>query len=538
MAEILAETFLGYVNLEPEEATSLGWIGVETALRDMSEDGEARRESFYREVLSDLARLEKTRHSVDEELDRKTLRRHAEFELFAIELGFQCANPQWALYPFVMTRYLAAQGPSSSAEALVELDGPWRERARQVAVFLKEHQGQLLRAKDAGQVAHASFIESLCDVELPAARRFWATLEADASEAVDEHIEFLRRELLVVAPETSRLGSEDYAERLRLSYCIETPLGDIVKVAQASLAETQAEMLALAQALDLPRRPNTFADVVALMGEMQNRTLAEIALDTKGVEEHYREIMSRVMNHMVAIKEFEAIEVDELGMDVYPEGMRDRGAGTNWPAPLLKRSGRGQFVIHPEPAAHSMAWDHVLAVHEGVPGHFLQSRGFQGKFSESKAPVRFLAVADDVAIPRLNMCAMLNIEGYAVYAEECVRRSGFYETEQELFALAAHALRAVRVVAEMQFHRGEWSKAETEAYVLENSGISNAHWELERYQRCPLQAVAYFFGAQEFWRLREQLELSRGESFSAAAFHEEIMTYGPVLPQDIANVIT
>ncbi len=529
MSMRLEDFFRNYAEFEPEEVASLGLEGHDERLRDMSPEADEGRAALWRNAR-EACRQPRRIETPSARLDRLTLLRHARFECLAHEQGIQAANPQWATYPYSMTRYLASRRRASPAEIL-DREGPYRRRAARIPDFLAAHRRALEAALARGQVAHRAFLSDLREHELPAARAFFARLDEKAALAYDRHAAFIAEELLPRAPVTAILGAEDYAHRLALTHGISRPLDELVAEARESLRVTQAEMKAVARKLEGGASIDDLAGVHALMLELQKEKLQK-GCDLRA---HYRGIIDRVMRRLAEAGEYTAFDADEIGMDDYPEGMRDMGPGTNWPAPVLDEKAAGQFVLHPDPGAHSRAWSAVLAVHEGAPGHFLQSRGFQRAFKAARAPLRFIAVADDVAIPRLNFGAMLNIEGYAVYAEKRARLAGCHQGADLLFALAAEALRAVRVIAEIELHREAMTPEEVESFVCLNAGLPSAYWELQRYQRAPLQAVAYHFGARAFEELRDAVAKRRGAAFAAAAFHDELFAEGPALPADIAD---
>jgi uncharacterized protein (DUF885 family) len=220
-----------------------------------------------------------------------------------------------------------------------------------------------------------------------------------------------------------------------------------------------------------------------------------------------------------------------LGLKHLPPGMVDV-RGTNWPAPLLDPSKVGWFVLAPMAPAHPVVWAALLAVHEGIPGHFLQSVAWQRGFSHHPAPVRFLLVADHVAMARGHFGPMLNIEGYATYAEERMRRAGFYSAPESLTALVARALRAVRVVVDIGLHTGRMNDEQAMRYLMHHACMPepNARHEVLRSKRIPMQVITYLLGALEFERLEEDCRRERGSRFDEADFHDELFSFGPVPP--------
>src|SRR5688572_25729951 len=62
-----------------------------------------------------------------------------------------------------------------------------------------------------------------------------------------------------------------------------------------------------------------------------------------------------------------------LDLEPLPGGIADGGSVTNWPAPLFDPKGRGHVLYATDPNAHPKVAMKNLAVHEGIPGHYLQS---------------------------------------------------------------------------------------------------------------------------------------------------------------------
>jgi hypothetical protein len=524
MEDVAARFFARHLELEPEEAGTLGFAGGARALRPMGPEADERRLAHHRDCVRALSEAEPAPAGSAAETDARVLLRHARLEAHLLENGYQPRDPQWALYPYVMLRYeMARRG--LDAEGLAELPGV-RERLRALGEYLEGHRRDLRAWRERGSVAHRSLITRLGAVELPRAAAWLAPLDTRAAAHLREHATFLLEELLPAAAADGVLGSEEFRRRFALTFG--APCGALsgggwtpesaAATAREELARTQDEIVRLAEPLGAGA--TGWPAVVAFLGEAQKETLPP-ACD---VPARYHEQLHRIVLHCRATAEFPAVEAEAVALGTYPEAMRDAGPGTNWPAPLRGGDGRAHFVLHPDPAAHAAAWLPVLAVHEGLPGHALQSLIFRQGFGDHPAPVRFLAVADDVALCRQNFVAMPAIEGWAVHAEERMRASGLHEGRDRLFASVAHALRQVRVLAEIALHDEGRPPEEVARFIAREAGLPDGRSEVARYQRGPLQALTYALGAAELRRARER----SGESW--AVFHERVLGAGPVPP--------
>jgi len=139
-------------------------------------------------------------------------------------------------------------------------------------------------------------------------------------------------------------------------------------------------------------------------------------------------------------------------------------------------------------------------------------------------------VPDDVAMGRQYFGAMMNIEGWATYAEALMREHGFFTPSEALWAIWAQMVHAARVVVDAGIHTGRMSLEEGEAYLEKQLGLprSWAQGEVLRYRRIPLQALCYMLGRLEIMELRQACRAEEGDAFSLPDFHERLFAAGPV----------
>lgn len=159
----------------------------------------------------------------------------------------------------------------------------------------------------------------------------------------------------------------------------------------------------------------------------------------------------------------------------------------------------------------------TLTFHETYPGHHYQ-----------------IALAGEAVLPLFRRQAMFTgyLEGWALYAEYLMDRTGFYEDDipGRLGYLQAQAFRAARLVVDTGLHMYNWSISEAVSYFAETTGFdqSFARHQVYRYLVWPGQAASYYTGFLEFRDLLKLEEDRLGDDFDYAVFHEAILSAGPM----------
>ena len=143
----------------------------------------------------------------------------------------------------------------------------------------------------------------------------------------------------------------------------------------------------------------------------------------------------------------------------------------------------------------------AMVAHEAYPGHHLQL-------------VRAQELPSQV---RRHLWTPVMVEGWALYCEQLMEESGYYDTvEARLFQLVNLLWRAVRVVLDVGLHtRGMTAAgggASTWWPTCRSSGAS-AEAEVRRYCAWPTYQLCYAVGRRELLRLREAYQARAGAAF-------------------------
>jgi uncharacterized protein (DUF885 family) len=179
-----------------------------------------------------------------------------------------------------------------------------------------------------------------------------------------------------------------------------------------------------------------------------------------------------------------------------------------------RRPGIVYLNSHDLPSRPSYAAE-ALSLHEGMPGHHLQSA---------------LAV-ENRALPRFRRYGVPTafVEGWALYAESLGDELGLYTDPYKKFGrLSFEAWRAARLVIDTGIHWYGWTREQGIAYLMAHTALSelDATAEVERYIALPAQALAYKIGERKFTELRVRAETELGGKFDIRRFHDALLKDG------------
>ncbi|MGB5690949.1 MAG: DUF885 domain-containing protein [Woeseiaceae bacterium] len=156
----------------------------------------------------------------------------------------------------------------------------------------------------------------------------------------------------------------------------------------------------------------------------------------------------------------------------------------------------------------------ALSLHEGVPGHHLQS-----------------TLAQELDLPefRRDLYHSAFGEGWGLYAERLGKEMGFYTDPYSDFGrLTYEAWRACRLIVDTGMHAFGWSRQQAVEFMLANTALSAAtiDGEIDRYITWPAQALSYKIGELKIRELRARAEAELGSSFDIRRFHDMVVGNG------------
>lgn len=152
--------------------------------------------------------------------------------------------------------------------------------------------------------------------------------------------------------------------------------------------------------------------------------------------------------------------------------------------------------------------------HEGIPGHFLQ-----------------ISIANHLQheIRRQHDDGIF-IEGWALYTEEMLLRTGLYPENSPAHGqvLRAARYRAARIGVDVNLHTGKWTFEEAVKYFMEAGGLDReaAEGEAAGAASDPTQKINYMVGKWQIMRLLGRYHDRHPNDFRLGQFHDDLLKNG------------
>jgi uncharacterized protein (DUF885 family) len=162
--------------------------------------------------------------------------------------------------------------------------------------------------------------------------------------------------------------------------------------------------------------------------------------------------------------------------------------------------------------------------HEGIPGHFMQ-----------------LSIANHLSdeIRRQHDDGVF-VEGWALYGEEMLMRTGLYPNDSaaqgQILRLSRY--RGARISVDVNLHTGKWSFAQAVKYFMDAGGLDQeaAEGEAAGAAADPHQKITYIIGKWQIMNLLGRYKDRQGDNFRLGQFHDDLIKNGS-LPLSIIEWI-
>ncbi|SEE61962.1 Uncharacterized conserved protein, DUF885 familyt [Arthrobacter alpinus] len=536
VANTYTETLL---ELDPGFATALGRPGHESEYRDHSPEGLKAVAQAARETLEKLAAL-----TPADDVDKVTL--HAMNERLGLDLELHAsgwvladlnniASPAQeirAIFDLMPTASVADWEHISARLANVPgaVDGyvlslrAGAERGlvsarRQVLAVIEQCERHaaadgffVTLARDAAATDHA---------ELPAQLTTALLANAELARAGYESlVNFLRQELLPLAPANDAVGRERYALASRQFLGAAVDLEETYAWGVAELDRIIAEQEIVANTI----KPGaSIAEAKSILNADPARQLH----GTEALTQWMQELSNAAVNDLAGTQ-FDIPDIMRaLECRIAPT--QDGGIYYTGPSEDFSRPGRMWWSV-PVGEDSFTTWAETTTVyHEGVPGHHLQvaTATYQS------------ALLNDW---RRNVCWVSGHgEGWALYAERLMDDLGYLaDPGDKMGMLDGQRMRAARVVFDIGVHlqlqipaswgSGTWTPETGYDFLAANLDISAGQldFEFNRYLGWPGQAPSYKIGQRLWEEIRDARAARDGVAFSLRDFHTQALNLGSV----------
>jgi uncharacterized protein (DUF885 family) len=532
----------GWLALNPVNATQVGDHRFDDQLDQLDAAGRQRIVDFSKAMLGELDAIDVNALSRENQVDAAILRNQLQGDIWSIETYQGWAwDPQvysglagGAIYNLMARdfapmpqRLKAATArmeriPALFAQMRANLD-PARVPPIHAQTVAKQN-GGVLDLVDQFVTPNAGQLQGADRARLDAAV---ATLR----KAVAEQQTWLDKTLVPNAKGDFRIGARLYDQKLQFALMSSLSRAEIKQRAEAEMTRVRGEMYDIARQV-LKDRAGAPPTPDQPTGEQRQKAI-EAALDLAYADRPARDQVVPAAKAALAkatdfVRAHDLVSVpnDPVKVILMPEFQQGVAvAYCDSPGPLDKGLDT-YFAISPIPGdwtqeqtdsflrEYNSRMIELLAIHEAMPGHYLE-----GAYS-ARFPSTLRAV----------LRSGLFAEGWAVYTERMMTDAG-YDDGDPLFKLVQRKfyLRTIaNAILDQGVHVDGWSRDQAMRLMTHDAFQQEreAAGKWVRAQLSSAQLPTYFVGAQEQFDTRKAVQERLGDRFDLKAYHDKVLSYG------------
>ncbi len=518
------EILRDYYDAHPSAARMLGLHQYDGMVEDYRPEAIEQRARALDRQIRQLEDVDEVTLSNDQVFNRDLLKAHLAFERFELtELRDYTRNPIHYSDAIDLSVYLK------------RTYAPIDERARSLGVQAAQIPVVLEQAKrNLDESMPAPFIETALSVyggavpfirnDVPVAlAAAGSTVDVSAelnaaADAVDRFIAYLK-EVQPRATDAFAIGSDAFAQMLRLGEMVDTPLESLLAVGEEDLARNSAAAVAAAAEIDPDR------GIREIMAELSadHPSAPELIQVTARMLESLRDYV--IERALVTIPSDNRCLVEET-----PSFLRWAFAMMDTAGPFETRARESYYYITPPEAdwpkerqeewltEFNYAGLQDISIHEAYPGHF----------------VHFLHLPL-IPYPVRQVCmSYAFVEGWAHYTEQMMLDIGYGDGDPRLrLAQLKEALtRNCRYIAAIKMHTQGMTVEEATRLFQEKAFAEEAPARQEAVRGTfDPGYLNYTLGKLMILKLREDYRRQEGDAFSLLAFHDRLLGLGaPPVP--------
>lgn len=541
-ADLSKRALEGWLQLSPVSATQIGEHKYDGELDDLSAAGRQKGLAFSKKILAELDASDTAALSRENQVDAAILRNQLQYDIWTAE-----TLQSWAWDPQVYNNVAGGAIYGLMAREFA----PLPERLRSATARMQKIPALLAQARenlDPARVpkVHAETVAkqnagilSIVDTfitpnlkDLPEADRAQAEAAIDGlKKAVAEHQAWLDKTLVPNAKGDFRIGQTLYDQKLQFALLSSLSRADIKQRAEGELKRVREEMYGIARTV-LKDKPGAPALPETPTADEQQKAI-EAALELAYAERPARDKVVPDAEAALAqatefVRKHDLVTLPDAPVEIIEMPEFQRGVAVAYcdsPGPLDKNL-KTFYAVSPIPDE----WDqkqvdsflreynsrmiHLLSIHEGTPGHYLEG------WHSAKFPSTLRAVL------RSGMFA----EGWAVYTEKMMADAGYLDNDP-LFRLVQMKF-YLRTIANAILDQGVqvdgWTREQAMDLMVRQTFQQEreAAGKWTRAQLTSAQLPTYFVGVQEHFDMRKAAEAKLGAQFNLKAYHDQVLSYG------------
>jgi uncharacterized protein (DUF885 family) len=209
---------------------------------------------------------------------------------------------------------------------------------------------------------------------------------------------------------------------------------------------------------------------------------------------------------------FSKLPAQEMIVEPFPDYLKGTGQSSRY-EPKPAAEGAATYRINTDDwRSQTRGEAEIVAVHEGWPGHHLQTATAYS--IEGLHPITRL------------LGSTAYIEGWARYAESLAEEAGLYANDYGEISRRAWPARGM--VLDPGLHLYGWTNEQAKTFAIESGRFDETSAEalLDRIAVLPGQLTAYDTGGLEIAALRSEALKRLGADFDVAVFHDRVLENG------------
>lgn len=541
-AALSEKTLQQWMALSPVAATQIGEHRYDNRIDDVSAAGIKAGAEQTQALLDALNAIDASSLSRENQVDAAILRNQLEGDLFRVNT---LADWQWdpqfysglagsAIYGLMAREFAPLpdrlrsatermeQIPQILAAARANLD-PARVPKIHAETVARQNRGLLSLV--------ATFISPNLDQLSGEHRQRLEAAIAQLDAAVNEHQQWLDNELVPKAAGDFRIGADMYDAKLRFALNSELSRAEIGQRAQAELDRVRVQMYGIAQTVLAGREgaPATPDNPTAQQQQAAIEAALELAYAQKPARDAVVPDAKAALDVATAfVAEHDLMTLPDAPVEIILMPEFQRGVAVAYcdsPGPLDKHL-KTFYAVSPIPEdwndgqvdsflrEYNSRMIHLLSIHEGTPGHYLEG------WHSAKHPSTLRAV----------LRSGLFAEGWAVYTERMMQQAGYMDSDPlfQLVQLKFYLRTIANAILDQGVHVEGWDRDRAMQLMVRDSfqQESEAAGKWTRAQLTSAQLPTYFVGAQEHFDTRAAAEAAWGKDFNLKTYHDRMLSFG------------
>jgi len=508
----------------PVNSSDSGLHTWDSRLTDYSLSAILARRLYVKDVLSKVEAMPTKNWSKDDRIDWLLFRSQLDnIAFFNRVMDFEATDPQTyvnecsnGIFSLLKKEYDSPRVRALAATA----------RLKQMPFLMEQGKGNLIKpvqlyaklAIDSARSIDSLFNDSLMTLtkDMSASEKAELVKARDAALlSIHGYADWLEKRLPGMVP-FKPMGEENYNYLLKNIYLLPLNANQIEMLGQAELARYRA----LESFLPDP----SFADPNPARSKNIPKDQQEFLKTYESREAEMIDFLKT--NHLVTLPPYlgrfeirqlpEAFKPTSPGGFMNPPGVYDKDDSGFYFIPTYNPQSRNFYI------RAAIEDPRPILGHEGIPGHFLQ-----------------LSIANHLIneIRRQHGDGVF-VEGWALYGEEMLMRTGLYPNNSPSQAqiLRLSRYRAARIGVDVNLHTGRWTFEQAVRYFMEAGGLDReaAEGEAAGAAASPTQKIYYMTGKWQIMRLLGKYRDKQGANFRLGQFHDELLKNGS-LPLSIVE---